>query len=398
MGSTAGTALEGDVPWRNPMDERMEFMARLRSGERLGELCAEFGISRKTGRKFKKRFEALGIDGLKDQSRRPKYAPHSTDDAVVQLLVEARKAHPCWGPHKIKDVLEREHQTKLPAPSTIGGILKRAGLVDGRKRRRRALTRLNGLTQAQAANDVWCVDYKGQFRLGSGNYCYPLTITDQFSRLIIACEGMDRIDTDAAVEVFLDAFGRLGLPSFIRSDNGAPFASTGLLGLSRLSVVWLRAGIRCERIEPGCPEQNGRHERMHRTLKAETTRPAAPNLLQQQERFDAFVDEFNHRRPHQALENRRPAEVYQSSARSFVGLPELAYPTHDDALRVDSQGHIHLLKANYFLTKALARQSVGVREEQDGRWLVSFASLDLGYIDVQSRSFLPVDALPSPEL
>lgn len=371
------------------MDERIQFMARLRAGERMSDLCEEFGISRKTGHKFAKRFEALGVDGLKDQSRRPHHVPHRADAAVVQLLLDARKAHPNWGPHKLKDVLEREHQTKLPAPSTIGGILKRAGLVDGRKRRRPTPTRHTGLTEAQAPNDVWCADYKGQFRLGSGHYCYPLTITDQHSRFIVACDGMDRIDADAAREVFVDAFQRLGLPTVIRTDNGVPFATTGLHRLSRLSVLWLRAGVRFERIEPGCPEQNGRHERMHRTLKAETTRPAAPNLLQQQERFDDFVDEFNQRRPHQALQNRRPAEIYSPSSRGFTQLAEVEYPTHDDQLRVDGQGHVFLLRRNYFLTRALTGETVGVREEYDGRWIVTFATMDLGHIDPYSRTFVP---------
>jgi putative transposase len=372
----------------------MEFMVRLRRGERMVDLCAEYGISGKTGRKFSKRFAALGAEGLKDQSRRPKHSPSRTDEVVARLLIEARKAHPSWGPHKLKDVLEREHQTRLPAPSTIGDILKRAGLVEGRKRRRHVPPRPSGLTPAQGPNDVWCADYKGQFRLGNGRYCYPLTITDQHSRFLFACEGMGRIDIDAACEVFIDVFRRFGLPEVIRSDNGAPFASTGLGSLSRLSALWLRAGVRFERIEPGCPQQNGRHERMHRTLKAETTRPAAPNLLKQQERFDAFGDEFNHRRPHQALQNRRPAEVYQPSPRPFVVLPEPDYPMHDDTLRVDSRGQIYLLRRNYFLTHALARQTVGVREEDNGRWLVTFASMDLGYIDPGSGTFSSMNALP----
>jgi transposase InsO family protein len=314
---------------------------------------------------------------------------------VTTLLVEARRAHPTWGPHKLKAMLERQHSTSLPAPSTIGDILKRHGLVEPRKRRRCAPPRATRLREATAPNDIWCVDYKGQFRMGKGGHCYPLTLTDQHTRYLLSCEAFSRISTDEAQAACTDAFRRYGLPEVIRSDNGAPFASTGLAGLSTLSVWWLRLGITLERIDPGKPQQNGRHERMHRTLKRETARPARANLLQQQERFDHFVDEFNLRRPHQALGLRCPADLYVPSTRPFPEqLEDPEYPTHDDALAVHRCGHVFIGGRSYFLTRALAHQVVGVREEDDGRWLVSFLALDLGHIDLQLRAFVPMEALP----
>ena len=385
------------MPWKEGtiMDQRIEFVSRRLRGERLTDLCAEFGISEKTGKKFMARYRELGAGGLADQSRRPRSSPSRTPEAMTELIVAARRAHPTWGPHKVKAILERQHSTKLPAPSTIGDILKRHGLVEPRKRRRCA-PRPTPLADAAAPNDVWCIDYKGEFRLHrSSSYCHPLTLSDQFSRYLLGCDGFSRISTDDAQEACTDAFRRYGLPIWMRSDNGPPFASTALAGLSTLSVWWLRLGIKLQRIEPGKPQQNGRHERMHRTLKRETTRPPAPNLLQQQERFDDFVDEYNHRRPHQALDMRTPAELYAPSSRAFpVRLDDPEYPLHDDALTVHRCGHIQVGRRSYFLTKALAHQIVGIREEDDGRWLVSFLAADLGHIDLQLRQFVPIELLP----
>jgi hypothetical protein len=229
---------------------------------------------------------------------------------------------------------------------------------------------------------VWCIDYKGQFRLGDKSYCYPLTLTDHYSRYVLACEGMAAISDEQAREVSEDVFRECGLPLAVRSDNGVPFASTGLGGLTKLSVLFLRLGIALERIRPSHPEENGRHERMHRTLKAETTRPARANLLLQQERFDAWVEEFNHVRPHQALNMKRPADVFAPSTRPMPAvLPELSYPTHDDAIRVSASGQIYIAGlGNVHVTTALGSETVGIREDEDGRWLVSFATMDLGLV------------------
>jgi len=370
-------------------------MARLAKGERLTDLCREFGISRKTGNKFKARFERLGAAGLEDRSRAPKVIPHKTPPELMELIVAERRQHPTWGPRKLKDVLERRLSRELPSHSAIGTALLRAGLVVARKRRLRHTSEPTRLREAAAPNEVWCIDYKGQFRLGDRSYCYPLTITDQHSRFVLACEGMAAISDEDARDACDEVFAEWGLPAAIRSDNGVPFASTGLGGLTRLSAHFLRLGIALERIRPSHPEENGRHERMHRTLKAETTRPARANLLQQQERFDDWVQEFNDLRPHEAIGMKRPAEVFAASTRRMpTRLPELIYPAHDDVVRVTRSGQIYIAGiGTVHLTNALGGQDVGIREELDGRWLVTFAALDLGRVD-NTGTLNPVSLSP----
>lgn len=373
------------------MDLRKELIERLESGERLADLCREFGISRKTGDKFRARYKALGIAGLEDQSRAPNSIPHKTSAVLMDAAIELRKKHPTWGPKKLKQVLEEQLGRRMPSTTTIGVALSKAGLVTPRKRVRRAPHQPTKLVEAHAANDVWCIDYKGQFRLGDRSYCYPLTLTDHFSRFVLACEAMPRISDSDARAVCLDVFRTWGLPSAIRSDNGTPFASTGLAGLTRLSALFVRLGIALQRIRPAHPEENGRHERMHRTLKAETTRPAKANLLQQQERFDSWVHEFNHARPHEALDMKRPVDVFAASTRTLPAvLPELSYPLHDDVLRVSRSGHIKLPRRSpIYLSAALGGENVGIREEDDRRWLISYADLDLALVDNELKE-LPV--------
>jgi transposase InsO family protein len=370
------------------MDLRIEFMNRVMQGETVAQLCREYGISRKTGDKFKQRFKRLGEEGLVDQSRAPKVIPHRTPPELVELIVAERKRHPTWGPKKVKETLERRLKRVLPAPSTVGDILLRAGLVQARVQRRRVPPQPTTLRSAHAPNDVWCIDYKGQFRLGDRSLCYPLTLTDQHSRFILGCEGMTAISDEAARETCEELFHRYGLPKAIRSDNGVPFASNGLANLTQLSAYWLRLGIELERIRPAHPEENGQHERMHRTLKFETTRPPRANLLQQQERFDEFVEAFNQERPHEALAMKRPAQVYKVSPRKLPAvLDEPRYPEHDDIVPVSRIGHIYFRRKQIYLSSALAFQYVGLREEDDGRWLVSFMSLDLGHIT--NHTFAP---------
>jgi transposase InsO family protein len=383
------------------MDLRKELMDRLARKERVADLCREYGVSRKTVNKFKKRFERLGVAGLEDQSKAPKVIPHKTPPEVEEVIIAERKAHPTWGGRKLKEVLERRLQRPFPSAAAIGSILARNGLVQARKKRQRHVPSPTMLREANAPNDIWCIDYKGQFRLGDTTYCYPLTMTDQCSRYILGCEGMSAISDEEAREVSEEVFSTYGLPDVMRSDNGTPFASTGLAGLTKLSVFWLRLGITLERIRPAHPEENGQHERMHRTLKFETARPARSNLLQQQERFDEFVEEFNQVRPHEALDMKRPADVYVPSARPFPAkLPEFSYPTHDDVLRVNAGGQIYIAGIGQVpLSSALAREHVGVREERDGRWLISFGELDLGHVGPRraDRVVIPVSASPPPE-
>jgi transposase InsO family protein len=376
------------------MDLRMEFIERLVRGERVTDLCREYGIARKTGEKFKKRFRDHGLAGLADRSRAPIVIPHKTPPELIDLIVAQRRRHPTWGPKKLKATLQNELGRALPAASTIGDILASAGLIEPRRRRPRHIPTPTGLRTATAPNDVWCIDYKGQFRLGDGTYCYPLTITDQYSRFILCCEGMGAIADEAARAHCLEVFARYGLPTIMRSDNGVPFASSGLAGLTKLSALWLRLGIQLERTRPAHPQDNGRHERMHRTLKQETTRPARTNLLQQQEQFDAFVEEFNGRRPHEALGMQPPEAVYTSSLKPCPApLLALEYPTCDDVRRVGRNGMLSLPgRRQVYLSTALAGEVVGLREDNEieERWHVRFANLALGYVDAGSEHFTPL--------
>jgi transposase InsO family protein len=374
------------------MDMRKEFMQRLTAGERITDLCREYGIARKTAHKFKDRFEKFGIEGLADRSRAPRVIPHKTPPELEEVIVAERRLHPTWGPRKLKAVLERRLERSFPSPSAIGAVLSRHGLTTTRKRRHRHTPTATTLREATAPNDVWCIDYKGQFRLGDGTYCYPLTITDQCSRYLLCCDGMAAISDEEAREVCQEVFRTYGLPAVMRSDNGVPFSSTGLAGLTKLSAMWLRLGIRLERIRPAHPEENGQHERMHRTLKFETARPARANLLQQQERFDEFADEFNTVRPHEGIGMSRPADLYVPSVRRFLGrVPEPTYLAYDDVLRVNRSGQLYVPSVGQVaLSNALAGELVGIREERDGRWLLSFCGVDLGHAGPHRRSFTPL--------
>lgn len=349
----------------------------------MTDLCREYGVSRKTGHKLWNRYQQLGVAGLEDQSRAPKWTWNRMGTETAEAILSLRRKHPTWGPLKLKASLEKELGAKLPAASSIGNLLRKNDLSERRGYRHRHVARPTRLQSVQAPNEVWCADYKGQFRLGNGSYCYPLTITDQHSRYLLACEGMGAISEEQAREVFQDVLREHGLPGAIRTDNGTPFATTGLAGLSKLDIYWMLLGIKHERIRPAHPEENGRHERMHRTLKAETTRPARSNLLQQQESFDAFRDVFNTKRPHEALDMRRPADVFEPSPRPYpLSLPEPSYPLHDDTIFVSRTGYLRIPGlARFYLTAVLADQPVGIREGHDGSWLVSFLGLDLGYLE-----------------
>lgn len=372
------------MPWREcyKMDERLKFVARLLDGEKMAVLCREFDISRKTGYKIYARYKDCGVEGLTDRSRRPyrhaRQLPFQIEKAIVQLKQE----HPNWGAPKIRERLRRKHsEIQCPAISTVHAILDRHGLVK-RRRRRRYTAEGTALSRPHSPNDLWCADYKGEFMLADRRYCYPLTITDFASRYLISCEGLSTTKTMFAYSVFERAFKDFGLPRAIRTDNGAPFASANsLFGLTKLSVWWLRLGIDIERIKPGHPEQNGRHERMHLTLKKEATKPAAKNFLQQQAKFDQFIRIFNEERPHQALGMRCPAELYRVSPRPYSGLPELEYPFHDRTITVTRCGRICLGPQKINLSQAFAGQRVGIKQVADQIWLVSFMSYDLGFFD-----------------
>jgi putative transposase len=372
------------------MDERLRFVARLLEGEKMAVLCREFDISRKTGYKIFQRYRDLGLDGLTDRSRRPYRHANQLPVPIETLIVQLRREHPSWGAPKIREKLRRRHDDiQTPAISTVHAVLARHGLVQhGRKRRPKAQgTRLSNPLRP---NDLWCADYKGEFMLADHRYCYPLTITDFASRYLLGCEALDTTKAVYAFPVFQRVFTQFGLPKAIRTDNGVPFASPhALFGLSKLAVWWLRLGIEIERIKPGQPQQNGRHERMHLTLKKEATKPAAQNLLQQQARFDDFIDCYNHERPHQALDMRYPGELYAASLRPYRGLGELAYPFHDRTITVTHCGRICFGRRKINLSLALAGQNVGVKQVTDRVWLVSFMQYDLGFFDDETGRLEP---------
>jgi transposase InsO family protein len=376
------------------MDERMRFVIRLKDGESMASLCREFDISRKTGYKILQRYEQCGVEGLSDRTRRPFRYANQLSEQIEAAIVAARREKPSWGARKIRERLLRRlpHAVKVPACSTIHAVLDRHGLVSRPRLRRGARAQGTALSQGLNPNDLWCADYKGEFLLGNKRYCYPLTVTDHASRFLLLCEALESNKEDSAFRAFERLFQERGLPQAIRSDNGVPFASpNGLFNLSRLSVWWLRLGISIERIRPGHPQQNGRHERMHLTLKQETTRPAAANILQQQAKFDAFLEEFNQERPHEALAMKSPADVYTASRRTYLGIPEPHYPFHDKTVVVTSCGRLCLFRKKINLSTSLAGQAVGIKEVDQGIWLVSFMDYDLGYIDLEEKTLQPLE-------
>jgi putative transposase len=382
------------MPWRecNVMDERVKFVARLLEGEKMAALCREFDISRKTGYKILERYEDTGLEGLTDRSRRPYRHANQLPFQIEALIVRLKHEKPTWGAPKIMELLARRYpDVHRPAISTIHAVLDRRGLVKHRKgRKNKAVGTV--LTNSEQPNDLWCADYKGEFMLADRRYCYPLTITDYASRYLFAVEALQSTKEVTAFTVFERVFRENGMPSAIRTDNGVPFASpNALFNLSKLSVWWLRLGIGIERIKPGNPQQNGRHERMHLTLKQETTKPAGANFLQQQAKFDKFIAEFNTERPHQALGMKPPAAFYSPSKRAYEGLPELDYPMHDKSIIVTTCGRICFNTRKINLSQVFAGQRVGIKQVEDRLWLVSFMDYDLGYFDDTECRLEPLD-------
>jgi transposase InsO family protein len=383
------------MPWkeRSIVEERMRFVLRLKDGESMSSLCREFGISRVTGYKIYERYNECGLEGLTDRARTPYRYANKLPAQLEAMIVTLRREKPTWGARKLRERLLRQlpNDVRVPACSTIHAILDRHGLVI-RQRRSRTKTEGTALSHGTTPNALWCTDYKGEFMLGDKRYCYPLTVSDYASRYLLLCEAMESIKEQGAFIAFERLFKERGLPQSIRSDNGVPFASpNGLFNLSRLAVWWLRLGITIERIQPGHPQQNGRHERMHRTLKSEATRPSGSNFLQQQAKFDVFVREFNYERPHEALDMKTPADVYTPSTQPYRGIGELSYPFHDRTVLVTYCGRICIFKKKINLSTSLAGQAVGIKEVDDGIWLVTFMDYDLGYIDLEEKTLQPLE-------
>jgi transposase InsO family protein len=387
------------MPWSETtvMTERVSFIADLESSLfTMTELCEQYGISRKTGYKWASRFVAEGVGGLKDRSRAPKRCPHRTEDRVVEALLKLRRKHPRWGPRKLLAILRRRKpRWSLPAASTAGEILKRHGLVEPRRRRRRPQHPGRVQVEVQSPNDLWSADFKGEFRTGDRRYCYPLTVADRWSRYLLGCEGKRSTAHEGVCPVFEQLFCDYGLPKAILSDNGCPFGARSLCGLSRLSVWWIKLGIQPLLIDPGHPEQNSHHERMHRTLKAETTRPPAANLAAQQPLFDTFRQEFNEQRPHESLDQRPPAELYEPSPRPYPDrVPEVEYPGHYEVRQVRHDGYVRWRGQPLFVSEVLGREPVGLEEVDDGIWSLYFGPLLLARFDERERRLAGIRRAP----
>jgi transposase InsO family protein len=368
----------------SPVEQRERFIRDHRLElYTMAELCAHYGISRKTGYKWLERFEGAGRQGLRDRSRAPHRCPHRIPGEVAALICAARRQHPSWGPAKLVAWLRPRHPTvDWPAISTAGDLLARRGLV--KKRRRRRHYQHPGVVPATTTqpNDLWTADFKGHFRTRDGVYCYPLTIADLHTRYLLACHGLLSTRGLGVRPVFDRLFREYGLPRAIRTDNGVPFATTGIHGLSQLNVWWLRLGIQHQRILPAQPQQNGAHERMHKTLKGEAIRPPRSTLVTQQRAFNAFRRLYNEERPHEALHDQTPASRYHPSPRAYTGtLPPVEYPGHFIVKRVTNAGTIRLKKRLLFIANALKQHPVGLEEVADGIWSIHFCHVLLGLVD-----------------
>ena len=391
------------MPFRetNVMDERIKFIAELRQGElSMSQLCRKYGISRDIGYKWKARYEAQGPMGLVDRSRAPLSHPNATSRMVEEAIVALRRKHPTWGPKKLRPTLKkRAPQIEWPHESTMGVIIHRRGLAGRPRRRRHAPPQASPLTPCQEANDVWAIDFKGWFRTSDGERCDPLSMSDLATRYVLRLQTVEHTDTDHVWSIIEAAFREYGLPAVMRSDNGPPFASTGVGGLSQLSIRLIKAGVRPERIAPGKPTQNGRHERLHRTLKQETADPPAPTLRLQQKRFSAFQKMFNEERPHEALGFVTPASIYRSSRQSFSGrLRSPEYPAHHIVRRVRRNGDIRWNGGTLFLSTALIGEPVGIEETESGLMAVRYGPILLAHLDGTKLIRLKRGARPPLEI
>jgi transposase InsO family protein len=383
------------MPWKKSsvMEEKLRFVFEYQQRQRtMTELCQRYEISRETGYVWLRRYQAVGLEGLREKSRATQRHGNQTSVEIEQMVLELREAHSRWGPRKLKRVLEDNEPGRVwPAASTIGALLKREGLMAGRRKRRRTAPYSEPLAHADGPNRVWCADFKGWFRTGDGERIDPLTITDAHSRYLFRCQAVEKTDTARVQAIFEAVFREYGMPEAIRTDNGAPFASTAIAGLSRLAVWWMKLGIVAERIEAGHPEQNGRHERMHRTLKQETAQPPAGNRREQQRVMERFRQEYNQVRPHEALGMRTPAAVYELSPRSFPAhVPEPEYPDTMLVYRVQQKGHFRWKKQEVFLSEVLWGEPVGLLPVDDRWFTVYFAQFPIARFDSKQLRVTPL--------
>jgi transposase InsO family protein len=376
------------------MEQRVAFVREFDTGLfTMTELAAEYGISRKTGYKWLGRYDAEGVVGLQDRSRRPHTSPQASDAELLATLIALRKRHPRWGARKLLTVAAREQPTAdWPCASTVSTHLRAHRLITPHRRRRRAAPPPVPVhAPITAANDVWTTDFKGEFLTGDRRYCYPFTLRDAFSRFVLRCDALTAHTLAVTRPRFERAFAEYGLPDRIRSDNGPPFGGPGLGRLSALAVWWMRLGIVPERIAPGHPEQNGSHEQFHAVLKAETARPPAATARAQQRRFNRFCVEYNHDRPHEALDQAAPATRYSLSARPLPRrLPPLEYPGHAEIRHVDQNGYISWRHRPLFVSAALGGEIIAFEEVDDGIWTVRFAALALARYDERDHTLRPI--------
>jgi putative transposase len=378
------------MPWRatDAQREKVRFVSMVEEGAfSVREVCERFGISRQTGHTLLLRWREEGIEGLKTRSRAPKHSPQRMLREVEQLLVEERRAHPRWGPRKILAYLRDRHpDVVLPAASTVGDLYRRHGLIEPRKRQRRWAHPGRASVEVRGPNDLWTADYKGEFRTRDGKRCYPLTVADASSRYLLACRGLESTAAGPAREVFERIFREHGLPKAIRTDNGPPFATKAIAGLSRLNIWWTKLGLGHDRTDLGRPDQNGSHERMHRTLKDETVWPPAEDMAEQQVRFDRFDAAFNEERPHEALGQKTPASLYENSPRAMPEvLPAPEYGVHCVVRRIRGNGILYFRDQQHFLSELLIGEDVALEEIADGVWSISFYGLLLGRLDERVR-------------
>ena len=382
------------MPWKETcaMDQRVQFISDWLSGEYTKyELCEAYGISRPTGDKWIGRYAYQGVEGLAERSRAPQAHPNATPPWICQRIIETKLAHQSWGPKKVIDRLrEVDPSTRWPADSTAGQILLRAGLVKPRVHRRRVPPDTQPFGDCRQANHTWSTDFKGDFKLGNGRRCYPLTVSDNYSRFLLQCRALEHPSGAAVRPWFEWVFREYGLPQAMRTDNGAPFASLAVGGLSCLSKWWIQLGIRPERIRPGTPSQNGRHERMHRTLKDAAIQPPRPTMRAQQRQFDRFVQEYNWERSHEALDRKTPGSQYRSSAQPYpTKLRPVEYTSEWTVRQVRHNGEIRWQGDLLYVSEVLAKEPIGLKQIDNALWELRYSFHLLGILDNRTRKIMP---------
>jgi len=384
------------MPWItvSTMDQKIQLIADWQTKQfSVTDLSKKYGISRPIVYKWTGRYGQQGVDGLKEQSRAPMCSPNQTADDIVELIVKEKLKNRKRGPKKVFYQLKKQYpDINWPAPSTIGDWLKKYGLVSKRKKRKRVPPYTQPFIEAQSPNDVWSADYKGQFFTKDRRVCYPLTISDNCSRYLLKCTGLPGPRYHKTRSVFEQAFREYGLPDAIRVDNGIPFTGRCAGGLSRLSIWWIQLGIVPERIDKGCPEQNGRHERMHRTLKLEAVDTMTLNMKEQQKRFDGFLHDYNNYRPHESLNNESPATYYKKSTRPYVNQPPAIEYDLDYTVRtIRYNGYFRFNGGMYYLTDLLHKQRVGLKEFADGQWKIYYGFCPIGILDLRRNKVLKLN-------